>query len=60
MTYAELNEIRATMGLTIPKMALLLGVAEGTYKGWGTRGKVPPYIESSARVHLALYRCKNK
>ncbi len=60
MNYTELNEIRATLDLTIPKMASLLGVAESTYKSWGTRGKVPPYIESSSKVHLALRECQKR
>ncbi len=57
MTYKELNKIRAEMGLTIPKMAEMLGVCESTFKGWGTRQKVPAYIESSAKVHLVLHTC---
>jgi transcriptional regulator with XRE-family HTH domain len=59
MTYAELNEARQELGLTIEQMSLLLGVSESTYKGW--RGKdprrkagAPDYIAASVEAHLLL------
>lgn len=54
MTWNELNEARQSLGLTEAQMAKLLRVGLSTYKGWGTRDKVPPYIESSVQAHLLL------
>ena len=54
MTWDELNEARRKLGLTEAQMAKLLRVGLSTYKGWGTRDKVPPYIESSVQAHMLL------
>lgn len=54
MTWGELNEARRKLGLTVEQMAVLLQVGESTYKGWGTRKKVPDYIEASTEAHLLL------
>ncbi len=54
MNWKELNEARNKIGLTQLSMAMLLNVSLSTYKGWGVRGKVPKYIGSSVRAHLAL------
>lgn len=54
MNWFELNEARQALGLTEAQMAKLLRVGLSTYKGWGTRDKVPPYIDSSVQAHLRL------
>lgn len=54
MSWAELNEARHTLGLTEAKMAKLLAVGLSTYKGWGTRSRVPDYIIASVEAHLML------
>lgn len=54
MNYEELTESRLLLGLTEVKMAKLLMVGLSTYKGWGTRGKVPDYITASVEANLLL------
>ncbi len=54
MDWQELTEARRKLGLTEEQMAKLLAVGLSTYKGWGTRGKVPPYIAASTEAHLKL------
>lgn len=54
MNYSELTEARRKLGLTEAKMSKLLEVGLSTYKGWGTRGKVPDYIDASVEAHLLL------
>jgi DNA-binding transcriptional regulator YiaG len=54
MTWEELKAAKLKLGLTGAQMAQLLGVSESTYKGWGTRGKVPAYIAASVAAHLRL------
>ena len=54
MDWQELTEARRMLGLTEAGMAKLLAVGLSTYKGWGTRGKVPDYIAASVEAHLLL------
>ena len=54
MDFTELTEARHALGLTEAQMAKLLIVGLSTYKGWGTRGKVPNYIKASVEAHLLL------
>lgn len=54
MTWHELNEVRRKLDLTEAQMARLLAVGLSTYKGWGVRGNVPPYISASVEAHLFL------
>jgi len=60
MTWQELNETRRKLGRTEEQMARLLRVGLSTYKGWGTRGRVPDYIAASAEAHLLLSRANLK
>jgi len=54
MNFGKLTEVRNGLGLTEEQMAKLLAVGLSTYKGWGTRGKVPDYIAASVEAHLLL------
>lgn len=54
MNWEELTAARRKLGLTEAQMAKLLAVSLSTYKGWGTRGKVPHYIAASIEAHLKL------
>jgi DNA-binding transcriptional regulator YiaG len=54
MIWQKLNEARRKLGLTEAQIARLLQVGLSTYKGWGTRGKVPDYIAASVEAHLLL------
>ena len=54
MGWEWLTEARQKLGLTEAQMACLLQVGLSTYKGWGTRGKVPGYIAASVGAHLLL------
>jgi DNA-binding transcriptional regulator YiaG len=54
MNWDDLNEARQKLSLTEAQMARLLKVGLSTYKGWGTRGKVPDYIVASVEAHLLL------
>jgi DNA-binding transcriptional regulator YiaG len=48
MTWAELEQIRQSLGLTQTAFAARLGVALSTLTGWKYRS-IPPYIAVSAR-----------
>lgn len=54
MNYKELTKARQKLGFTEEQMSKLLLVGLSTYKGWGTRGKVPDYISASVEAHLLL------
>lgn len=54
-TWQDLTQARHSLGLTEHQMAHLLGVALSTFQGWGTRGKVPPYIVRSVHFLILLH-----
>lgn len=60
MTWTELNQARHELGLTPQEMADLLGVSISTYKGWRTRGKIPPYIIASINAQIEIKRIKDE
>lgn len=51
----DLQQARASLGLTEAQMAKLLGVAMSTFQGWGTRDKVPKYIASSVHFLVLMH-----